>query len=601
MNENERFIHDRLPEDFYRRIETGNFIRQPYPVFADRDAWEKVRSVSKYAPLIIAEADAIEENSVPQLLFSNYSQFRVNGNRSEYEKPYFDRRKNLAFLALAMCLTGDKEKYMSRLLDHVIAILEEWNWCLPAHIIWGENGPDEWRICDLFCAETGAVMAQFHAILGDEIDKEFPGLSEIIREKTLDRTVYNVLLKGISHWWHETTYPANWTVWCSYNNLATAFCLEKDNRKLAYFVKRYLEPTSRFIHYYPEDGYCAEGPSYYNKANLMVFRTLFWLHKSIPGSMDKLFAEPKIKNMVEFIANVRIGGKYQVSFGDAQPILRPDFSSAVPAGVLLNSPEMQALGLLNNAVLGACGDFLKEALALLFDQPETLPEQLSPGAPVTLFENRLAILRSEGFSASLKTGNNEEPHNHNDLGHFSLFNGSEPVIVDAGTGRYAKINFSPLRYTLWNTRGNGHNAPVFGEYEQLSGREYTAGFSLKDGHIVCSDLSKAYPAAAGVKRFERKLDFSKDQVIVEDDFELEKSAPAVITLLCTQTPVQKDAHTIQLGDVTLKLEGIAFDSAETMPDLIFSRSGKDINIWGDTLTALRLRSENNSYKLIFQK
>ena len=598
MQNSDNYIHALLPVDFYEKIESGNFKRHLYPVFADRKAWEKA-SKSKYASRIIQKADEIKAGDVPQLLFSCYCQFNINGDRKGYEQLYFARRANLAYLALAMCLSGDKEKYMSRLMDHAVAILEEWNWCLPAHIKWNAAGPAEWHFCDLFCAETGAVMAQLHAILADELDKEWAGFSEIIREKTLQRTVYNVLYSGREHWWLTAEKPANWTVWCCYNNLLTAFYLERDPEKLSYAVKKYLESTSRFIFHYAADGYCTEGPTYYNKANLMVFRTVFLLHRSLPGCMDKLIADPKIKAMVEFIANVRIGGRYQLSFGDAQSSeLRPDISAAIPAGKLFHSRGMLEMSCLDNAALGSCGDHINESLALLFDQPEELPQKMSVGETVSLFKDRLVILRSDKFSVALKAGYNDEPHNHNDLGHFSIFDGETPIVVDAGTGAYARINFSKERYTLWNTRGAGHNAPVFGEFEQIRGEEYKAGLVLENDRTVRCDLSRAYPVEAGVKHFERILDFSEEQVVVEDTFSLTKTLPAVITLHCKAAPEIVDSKTVKFGNVTLLLEGIVVDGTELLPDMILHG---DKSVWGGPLTALRLRSEADHYKLIFKR
>ena len=79
---------------------------------------------------------------------------------------------------------------------------------------------------------------------------------------------------------------------------------------------------------------------------------------------------------------------------------------------------------------------------------------------------------------------------------------------------------------------------------------------------------------------------------MEDDFVLENPLPAVITLLCAVPPTVKDKNLIQLGNVTLKLENIAFDSAEAVPE--------SEKIWGKPLTALRLKSDSNNYKLIFE-
>ena len=495
VKETDRYISDRVPDDFYRKIEKGEYATNIYPVFADRETWEKARQ-SPYADIIIQEADAIINEAIPPLYYSDYKMFNANGDRAKFQNSYFQRRKNLGLLTLAMCLTGNKAKYMTKVIDYTVAIMEEWSWCLPAHASWSHDRLERWKFCDLFCAETGAVMAQVHALLADEFDKVFEGLSELIRTKTLERTVYTTLYSGFEHWWLTAAQPANWTPWCSYNNLAINLMLEKDPAKRVFATKEFLGATSRYINHCPADGYSPEGPSYYNKSNLMVFRTLYLLHKAVPGSMDKIWADPKIRAMVEFIVNLQMGAEHQLTFADSRPEIVPNLSFILPAGKIFDSQELLGLGINRLAKLGTEGSHLKESLALLFDMPEKLPEKCPVGKSVSLFKNRLVILRSAGFTLSLKGGYNNEPHNHNDLGHFSIFNEGKPVVVDAGTGVYSRIHFSTQRYTLWNTRGSGHNAPVFGKYEQVNGWNYTARFELKDNIIIC-DLSKAYPAQAG--------------------------------------------------------------------------------------------------------
>ena len=594
MKKSERYIHDRLPQDFYSRIAGGDYARQLYPAFADREAWSKAGK-SKFAAEIIAGADQIAENQVPQLLYSNYAQFAINGNRTEYETPYFRRRKDLGFLAVALCLTGDKAKYMARLLDYTVAILEERSWCIPSHARWTHNSTLRWRNCDLFAAETAAVMALLYLVLGEELEKEIPGISGMIRQKSLEQSIYYVMDKNIVHWWDVQEKPANWTVWCSSNCIITGLILEPDGKKLAAQIRRFLANTSRFIHYYADDGYCAEGASYYAKANLMVFQTIFMLDKALPGAMNKMFSEPKIKAMVEFLPRARICSGTIVSFGDSQPKLQPCQALLAPAGKYFDSQPLLGLAARSEYRLGECGDFLASLLATLFDRPETIPEMDENSKATVIFPDRLAIFRSENFSLSLKAGNNNESHNHNDLGHFELFSGDVPVILDAGTGNYAKIHFSEQRYTLWHTRGTGHNAPVFGEYEQVKGEEYTAAFTVQDDRIIRCDLSHAYPDEAGVKSAERLIEYSENTVTVEDSFVLEKEMTAGITLLTACVPEVADDVTIQLGDVCLRLEDSVLESVEQMPDL---KHDGDL-IWGTAVFALKLKLKSNHSKMVF--
>ena len=147
MKNSEQYIDICLASDFYETIAQGSYSREFYPCYSNRDAWKNAAK-SPIAARIMAEADKISDNQVPQLLFSNYRQFAVNGNRTEYEEVYFQRRKELGFLALALCITADKEKYMPRLLDYTVAILEERTWCIPAHARWEKDNADRWKFCD---------------------------------------------------------------------------------------------------------------------------------------------------------------------------------------------------------------------------------------------------------------------------------------------------------------------------------------------------------------------------------------------------------------------------------------------------------------------
>ena len=218
--------------------------------------------------------------------------------------------------------------------------------------------------------------------------------------------------------------------------------------------------------------------------------------------------------------------------------------------------------------------------------------------PCTCYKDRLGILRSKHFTATLKGGHNAENHNHNDLGHFEVFYDGEPVVVDAGTGRYAKINFSSQRYTLWYTRGRGHNAPVIGGMEQLSGRNYTASLDVNEAKTVLkSDLSHAYPVEAGVKSFIRELNFAPDQLVVEDTLKLKKKQPVSINLIVFGKPKINKDGSVKLGKVKLILEGVKAESFECV-DKLYPGANP---VWDEKLYELKLTGSVQNYKLLFIK
>ena len=113
-----------LPADFFKKIAAGEYRTDYYPKFSDRKAWKKVRKC-EVADRVIAMADKAVEHQVLPTPYSVYRQYQVTGDRANYEHLFFTRRDELSVLALAVCLTGDKEKYMPHLMDRLIAILEE--------------------------------------------------------------------------------------------------------------------------------------------------------------------------------------------------------------------------------------------------------------------------------------------------------------------------------------------------------------------------------------------------------------------------------------------------------------------------------------------
>jgi len=582
-----------LPTDLFEKSAKGEFTRNFYPVFSDRKAWEKARQ-SKYADQIIKLADAVPEHQVPQLLFSNYRRFVTDGNRVDYQTPYYQRRKQMAYLSLALCLTGDKEKYMPRLLDHVLAILEESYWCVPAHAQWDFKKKflfDRPR-ADLFASETGAQMAILHHILGAEFDKYIENLSERIRTVTLERTLYSIMYHPLTKemtWW-RLSQKSNWSVWCSYNNSIVAVFLEKDPARTAAFLREFLNINANFTYHYTDDGYCEEGPVYFTKAGLKVFSSLYLFHKIRPGSMDKVFSMPRVRAIFEYISHVGIGDNHVVNYGDNGPY--PTIEVNVPiCGEILKSAPLKGLNNKDSEfTLGESANHLSNCMKLLFELPE-LQNNNCEIQPFSLFKDRLAILRSKGFSVAVKAGHNQELHGHNDLGHVTLYFKNQPIIIDAGSGVYTRTNFSNKRYTLWYTRGSGHNAPVFGSREQVVGRQYTAKFLRVDRKNITVDLGNAYPEKAGVKSFKRSVDFSENKVSLSDQFATSASLPATVTFLTPCSVQVLSDNTILLGDVKIVLHGIKLQKL----------SPRDLGRYWEKLTAVELKSTGNDYKITFEE
>jgi hypothetical protein len=73
-----------------------------------------------------------------------------------------------------------------------------------------------------------------------------------------------------------------------------------------------------------------------------------------------------------------------------------------------------------------------------------------------------------------KGGHNDEPHNHNDLGHFLIQVGDHALLADLGAGPYTRSYFTDQRYETVQASSRGHSVPLVADEEQQQGREAAA-------------------------------------------------------------------------------------------------------------------------------
>ena len=153
---------------------------ETFPPAKNREYWRKVAALERNAGLI-AElkkgAAAAKDQPVPQLSAVDYMKFQRNGNRIDYELPYFARRYNLEALVITETLEHRGE-YLDAIAEYLWHIDSELTWVLPAHARLdtpeqfarpGETlPPRELDVVDLFAAETASFLATTLTLLGEE-------------------------------------------------------------------------------------------------------------------------------------------------------------------------------------------------------------------------------------------------------------------------------------------------------------------------------------------------------------------------------------------------------------------------------------------------
>lgn len=581
--------------------------RRLLPKFSDRTYWQQV--APEYRQGLLEAADRLVREPVRELSFHDYLKTGIDGDRASYENACFARRDNLLVLAAACCVSGDTAAYIPKLIDYLGAIVSEPYWCVYAH---ADRLPDDVMVTpltaekvDLFSAATAADIALVIQVLGDEIAEVSPGFLEWVRVNTLRRTVDSVLRpeRDMMHWFIriEDEFCNNWTPWCGMNLLIAALCLEPDDSRVRALAVRLHPKNRRYFDRLPPDGFNEEGVGYWSVSCGTLLYYLLCLERVLPEEAANILQDPKFLAAGEYICKMLVTPEYFASYADsgsrggASPWLLRRYGEAAGSARLVNFADYRAARQKRPALTGM-------AMPLAFF--ERLRERPSGSGklemkPLDFFADRFAVVRNPaGFSATLKAGNNGESHNHNDLGHFTVYYGGTPVIIDAGSMRYGLKNFSEQRYELWYTGAQGHNAPVINGVLQREGAGFRAGLRLLEpegaGVRLRVDLREAYPTEAGISSLRRDMVIAPESVVVKDRLEI-AGPVSVAVRLYSMLPVKVRAGQVRFGDL-VELELAGLEPGETGVEHVDIQMA---NSYAEKIYWIELRGRRNYYSMRF--
>ena len=522
---------------------------ETFPPASNRGYWGKIAALERNAGLI-AElkkvAAAAKVKPVPQLSAVDYMKFQRNGNRLDYELPYFARRYNLEALVVTETLEHRGE-YLDAIAEYLWQIDSELTWVLPAHARLdtpaqfarpGETlPPRELNVVDLFAAETAAFLATTLTLLGEEIAA---AVSRNLVNTTIELIDLRVLRNteaNLDRWgWRRGRN--NWTPWCASDLLWVASAIMTDDLRFTAFARRLQTVTDRYFERYPEDGGCDEGPGYWNLSPVRYALYAEGIYRASDGAVD-LFAGDKFRNMADYAGYAwyaknraatfaDCGGRHQVYTGMIRRMARRSGASRS----LRMTRDYEAQNGLH--AFGHTG-----LLMTLFELAEPV---CTPAEAAAVPHDYLHVyplteqlhVRCGDFFVAMKGGCNGESHNHNDVGQFVFGSNGKMVVADIGTGEYTKATFGPKRYENWVQSGIGHNPPVFDGAAQAPGREFhSGGFTVEgtpENFTAVCDLTPAYPAELGLKSCVRKLRFDGERLTVTDSFTAEKPLEMTVRL-----------------------------------------------------------------------
>jgi hypothetical protein len=553
---------------------------KPFPRYLDRKGWNALpEDIKRYC---VEEARKLKDTAWQDLPASFYLDFYRNGNRSRYEVRCFNRRRDLFYLTLGECILGRGE-YLDDIINGVWAICEESSWVVPAHINHNRRGPAEELpditqepYIDLFSAETGSLLSWVYYFLGDAIG----GLSPLVKrriEVEMERRILGPYLNHDDFGWMGLDHNKpvnNWNPWINSNILVAYLVFAKSFKKYAKGAAKTVRSINRFLHFYAEDGGCDEGPSYFGLAGASLLDFIEELGQVTDVSY--LYDSVKIRNMAAYIYKVYIGKDYYVNYADAPPSVSIPIDVLERAGrrtgdeTLLSVMAYQrqnGYGLTGEATqLSGSNWNIYRRLSNIFKAPapESSAGETTLRLPQVSWFKGIQVLAArdkadsvEGLFFSAKGGNNNESHNHNDIGNFLLYCDGTPALVDAGVETYTKFTFNEKRYTLWTMQSCYHNTPTINGADQLFGAEHKAKelrFESGDGITRLSmDIASAYPAEAGLISYKRDFVFKHgEDLTVQDSYRLNTvKAPLTLNFLCCERPELTDGRALLSGKVAM--------------------------------------------------
>ncbi len=452
---------------------------------AGRAIWEEWASSGRGANVLKTAEDLLKQ-PIPDLSETLYKEYYRNGNRSNYQSAFFKTTSRVNVFALAETLEN-KGRFVKP-LEETLEFLCEWpSWVLPAHdsnaTVYDQKGM--WS--DLGSTLTGGEIAIAVNLLEDKLNPELVARVKAELERRIlapyEKSLKDARMQGM--WWVRTTN--NWSAVCHNGTVATALNVvdSKERRALfvagaEYFSERY------FMKGFTNDGYCSEGMGYWDYGYGNYIEMGARVRVETQGAVD-FFRFPGTQAVLSYAPTLEIDKNNFAVFADCSPTARP---SALYVGYLSRLKnygyvDYESRGLGKNFGIGS----LITATSFGYDQEITFAEENASAEKFVLpirtdFPDAGVLIcrpakdaKGKYFAAAFKGGHNNEMHNHNDVGSYSLILGtnakdaSQAVYVsrDPGGETYTARTFSGRRYEGQLLNSFGHPVPMIAGKLQSTG------------------------------------------------------------------------------------------------------------------------------------
>ena len=518
-------------------------------------------------------------NDLPLLTEEKFLLYEKTGNRLIYEKIYFERRKFLNVFFFAVFLYKE-EIYIKKLEEIIYSICEEMTWALPAHV---DLSKEDWKYTvDLFSSETAQALSCIYYYLKDILSEK----CLLTIEENVEKRVLNPYIESEYGYHRWENWNNNWISVCASSiGSASLYLPDKGNRDR--ILDRVEICLGQYLKGFGDDGVCLEGLGYFTYGMEYFIGFANQLYEYSDGSKD-LLDNKKTESIVLFQQNCFLPGGNTISFSDGSTNdrFRPGLSCFLKNK--FDEFEIPPMEFAMKFDTDHCYRFMANLEDYLWvkeflEKNESENKSVEEKSYEFIFykDAQWAVWKNKDIGLALKGGNNNEPHNHNDIGSFILSCDGEIFLTDLGCGEYTKEYFrEDTRYKIFNNRSLSHNVPLINGEEQRAGKEYKCRSfkSPKSGQVVMS-----YAKAYGLDdiSLKRKIEYySEGDILIED--RLKKAGGSLReNLISPIKPKIEDNKIILTGKrAALCIEISEGDKDISLKEIYFkNHNGMDESVW----------------------
>lgn len=398
---------------------------------------------------------------------------------------------------------------------------------------WSERLQNQ-EFTDLHASQTAGNLARSIHALHSKLNPEV--IESTIQ--TIRRKVTGPFIKDAERYqqegliWGKDMCPwlegqTNWTAVCINHILYAILALEPDPKIRAHAIALAESPLDEYLRSAEEDGYLASGIRYWNYG----FGSMMTLNERLAkatGNHIMLSDNEKVGKIGRFKENWLIwtenGDNYFPLFADNNnPTAERQWLDELCYRRFGTKPvEPQP------RYTGSGGPF-DDLMQWLPDRnPSTEQTPLKKESSYYNSAGALISRHSDGKTVlAAKAGSNQEEHNHNDVGSYTLFESGKYIAGDPGALTYTREVFSKARYETETLSSYGHPVPSPDNHLQTNS-ETARGIVLRheitpEKDEVEYDLKHAYkmPGLTKLKRTITVNKTDKPKITVTDEFEAE--------------------------------------------------------------------------------